>query len=89
VVFHFICSIKHHNPNPNQFLVIQFQEHLWKCIPYSASTKKNVHFNICKCSWNWITRNWFGLGLWCLMPLQLYRGGQFYRWRSLTPGTEW
>jgi hypothetical protein len=30
-----------------------------------------------------VESNWFGLCLWCLMPIQLYRGGQLYRWRSL------
>jgi hypothetical protein len=32
--------------------------------------------------WRWKSRSWPGLGIWCSIIFQLYRGSQFYWWRK-------
>ena len=55
-----------------------------------CNTSDNVCFDLQNCQilyiYHSMVGDWFGLVLWCLMPLstifQLYRGGQFYWWRK-------
>jgi hypothetical protein len=57
-----------HTKYPNIFMPPSARCNFFKCTP--PNLKSWIH-------------PWYGLGLWCLTILQLYRGGQFYWWRKL------